>query len=93
MLRFLKPNVVGEKTGKQLISIELSKPENQLNDQLIEIGSTTRRQAFKKLKPGKQKGPIMDMRKLYQAATNYFTSHHPIGTGIVKDLSCSNLLL
>jgi hypothetical protein len=42
--------------------VELSKPENQLSDQLIEVGETTRKKALKKLKPGQEKGLLLDVR-------------------------------
>ena len=66
MFRFLKADVVGENTGKQLMAVELSKPENQLSDQLIEVGETTHKKATKKLKPGHEKGLLYDVRMFYQ---------------------------
>ena len=91
MFRFLKPGVVGENTGKKLMSVELSKPENQLSDLLIEVGETTRKKALKKLKPGQEKGGLLiDMRKFYQTATKYLMDRLPVGSGIVKDISCLN---
>ena len=91
MFRFLKPGVVGENTGKKLMSVELSKPENQLSDLLIEVGETTRKKALKKLKPGQEKGGLLiDMRKFYQTATMYLMDRLPVGSGIVKDISCLN---
>ena len=90
MFRLLKPGVVGENTGKKLMSVELSKPENQLSDLLIEVGETTCKKALKKLKPGQEKGLLIDMRKFYQTATKYLMDRLPVGSGIVKDISCLN---
>ena len=86
MFRLLKPGVVGENTGKKLMSVELSKPENQLSDLLIEVGETTCKKALKKLKPGQEKGLLIDMRRFYQTTTKYLMDHLPVGSGIVKDI-------
>ena len=93
MFRFLKADVVGENKGKQLMAVELSKPENQLSDQLIEVGETTCKKAMKKLKPGHEKGLHYDVRMFYQTTTKYLMDRLPLGRGIVKDLSCLNPLL
>ena len=93
MFRFLKPGVVGENTGKNLKAVELSKPENQLSDQLIEVGETTRKKALKKPKPGQEKGLLLDVRMFSQTTTKYLMDRLPIGRGIVRDLSCLNPLL
>ena len=93
MFRFLKADVAGENTGKQLMVGELSKPENQLSDQLIEVGETTRKKAKRKLKPGYEKGLLYDVGMFYQTTAKYFMNRLPLGRGIVKDRSCLHPLL
>ena len=93
MFRFLKADVVGENTGKRLMAVELSKPKNQLTDQLIEVGETTCKKATKKLRPRHEKGLRYDVRMFYQTTTKYLMNRLPLGRGILKDLSCLNTLL
>ena len=93
MLRFLKPEPVGEKRGKQLLSVDLSKPENQLSDQNLVVGESTRSSALMKMTPEQQKGPIREMRKFYQTATKYLLGHLPLGREILKDLAVLHPLL
>ena len=93
MLRFLKPEPVGEKQGKQLLSVDLSKPENQLSDQNLVVGESTRSSALMKMKPEQQKGPIREMRKFYQTATKYLLGQLPLGREILKDLTVLHPLL
>lgn len=89
MLRFLKPEVVGDKRDKELLSIDVSKSDNQLSDQMLVIGESTRA----KVKPDQLKVPIKDMRKFYQVATKYLVSRLPLGREILRDLSTLHPLL
>ena len=78
---------------KQLLSVDLSKPEKQLSDQNLVVGESTRSSALMKMKPEQQKGPIREMRKFYQTATKYLLGHLPLGREILKDLAVLHPLL
>ena len=61
MMRFFKQSVVGEKTGKSLLSLDVDNTDNKLkHDREMEIGEPTSK-TLKKLRHVRQKRAIMDM--------------------------------
>ena len=93
MQRFLKASAVDGKSGKGLLSVDISSTQNQLSDSDIEIGAPTKMIALPKLKPDQQKKAIMGMRKFLQVAAKYIFDHFPLHREILKDLVCLHPLL
>ena len=81
LLRFLKPSVIEQKTGKGLLSVDIFKTENQLPLDRIEVGGPTRIIAFKKMKPERQKTAVLHMRSFYQTTAKYLLNNLPLGGG------------
>ena len=77
MMRFLKQSVVGEKTGKYMLSLDVDNLDNRLkHDREMEIGEPTSK-TLKKLREKEQKMAIMDMCSFYRTVTRYLTRHLP----------------
>ena len=77
MIRFPKQSVVGEKTGKSLLYVDVDNTDNRLkHDREIEIGDPTSK-TLKKLRQEQQKRTIMDMCSFCCTATRFLTRHLP----------------
>ena len=89
MLRFMKANVVVDKKGKDLFSIDVKKTDNHLSHKDIDVGHVVR-QKLHLLKSDNQKKIVMDMRSLsfYITACEYLQSHLPLDNTLLQHLSC-----
>ena len=92
MRHFLKADEVEEKTGKKLHLVDVCKSENELPNQMLMIGMSTRT-ASRKMKPEQQKGSIMEMRKYCQNATKHLFNKIPLAKEILKYLTSLHPLL
>ena len=70
MGRFLKTDVVGDKTGGRLLEVDCKDAKNQLPDKSIEIGPTAR-QMLSKISKDQQHSIIKDITSFYIAITEY----------------------
>jgi hypothetical protein len=87
MLCFLKQDVVGEKRGNELISIDLNKTENYLNVKQMDVGQKTRK-AMEKLTVDQQKHQLLGMGRFLIITSEYLKDHFPVNvTPLLKDLS------
>jgi hypothetical protein len=91
--RFIKSDAFGDKTGKELLSVEILKAENKLCDKTIEIGGPTRVALKKQVKKEQHSVPIKAMRQFFEVATQYLMDKLPLGREILKDLASLHPLL
>jgi len=70
MFRFLKKDVVGEKTGKSLIDIKFNDTGNHLPDKEVEIGEEGKRQ-LSKMPKKLHKSIMKDVKSFYSLVAEY----------------------
>ena len=92
-MKFLKQNVVCEKTGKSQLSLDVDNPDNRLKyDREIKIGEPTSK-TLKKLRREQPKRAIMDMCSLYRTATRYLSRHLTFANELLYDLAVLHSLM
>ena len=85
MMRFLKQSVVGEKTGKSLLSLDVDNTDTRLkHDREMEIGEPTSK-TLKKLRQEQKKRAIIDMCSFYR--------HIPFANELLYDLAVLHPLM
>lgn len=87
MRRFLKTECFEKKCCSSLEKLYVSKVENHLSDNKVELGEETRKTSST-LKYDKQKLPVLAMKKFYQTVVTYFKTKLPINCELLKDLKC-----
>ena len=90
LLRFIKPEVVDGKHGRDLASISTNS-NHQLTDKDLDIGDGTRK-ALAVLKPDQQRSPLLAMRAFFVSAITHLQSRLPLNNNVLKDLGCFNPL-
>ena len=91
MLRYVKPDLVGSKSGRELIDIRHMDVANQLSDDLVVIGDKTRTQ-LTKLKPDAQHRILISIRNFYTTVVKYLLDKFPLSNVLLQDLGCLNPL-
>ena len=86
MLRFLKSDSVGNWRGAEIQKIGLEKKENQVFDEEIVNGESTRTLAFKKIRLETWIRPIDKIRKFCQRVTKYLIKNQPLNKKIFENL-------
>jgi len=89
MLRYVKADVVGSKSGRELINIRHKVVTNQLSDDLIVVGYETRRH-LNKLKTDAQHHILLSIRNFYTTVVSYLLDS--LSNGLLQDLGCLNPL-
>lgn len=87
MGRYVKVEVLKDKTGKSLKDIKHTEISNQLSDIDIVIGESTR-SLMKKLDHGERKRVFLGVRKFYGTAVQYLLSHFPFESDLLENLGC-----
>ena len=92
MFRFIKKDVVGEKSGKRLLDIGIDDMGNHLPDKEVEIGEAGRQQLSKMAK--EQHQLIMkNVKKFYTVVAEYLVGHLPLGNELLNNLQFLHPLL
>ncbi|KAH3881244.1 hypothetical protein DPMN_005168 [Dreissena polymorpha] len=87
MLRFVKQDAVGNKTGGELKNIDVFESKNRLELKNMEIGAPTEKE-LSVIDSGKQKTHLYDLRKFYQAVASYLQTKLPLSDDVLRSLLC-----
>ena len=85
MGRFLKTHVLGEKEGKHLLTIDYSKPDNQLSMSQMEVGEKLDQLCPSCLMTNRR--ALLGMKQFYVDATNYLIGHLSSDNKLLRDVS------
>jgi hypothetical protein len=85
MLRYVKADVVGSKSGRELIDVKHKDVKNHLSDDLVVIGNETR-QMLKKLHVDVQHRILVTIRNFYQTVVSYLLDKFPLSNDFYKTL-------
>ena len=88
MLRFLKTDVVGNKTGRELQNINVRDVNNMLPLEQVEIGAATKQAMTKMVKVEQHKGLLMEMRNFFTCCTEYMQKNLPLDNGFLTAVVC-----
>jgi hypothetical protein len=91
MLRYVKTDLVGSKSGRELIEIRHKDVTNQLSDDLVVVGDETRKH-LSKLKTDDQHRILLSIRNFYTTVVSYLLDNFPLSNGLLQDLGCLNPL-
>ena len=93
MMSFAKQSIVGEKTGRSMLSLDLDNSDNRLkHDREIDSGEPTSK-TLKRLRQEQQKMAIMDMFSFYQTATKVSDWASTLAKDLLHDLIVHPLML
>ena len=92
MGRFLNSQALKDKEGKHLLTVDYSKPDNQLSISQMEMGEKTR-SALSKLPSDQQKKALRGIKQFYVGTTKYRIGHLPIDNKLLRDVSFLHPLL
>lgn len=87
MLRFIKFDVVGEKSGRQLTMIDAHERQNLMDIESMEIGADTQK-TLSNIDKGRQKTQRIEMLQFYQAVTSYLQTRLPLNDMLVRSVQC-----
>lgn len=87
MLRFVKTDVVGSKSGDELAKVDVKELKNLRSLDDIEIGEATR-QSMKKVKPEQHKAVLLDIRQFFTITTQYLMKNLPLSNTVLQDVQC-----
>jgi len=92
MMRFLKPEVVQDKVGEDLLIIDINKADNNLPAADVEIRISTST-ALQEVKAQTWKTIWMDIKAFYVKVAEYFLSRYPLDNKLLKYLACLHLMV
>ena len=87
MLRFIKFDVVGEKSGQQLANLDVQSSENLLDISNVEIGGDTQKTLLD-VDKAKQKMQKLEMLQFYKAVTSFLQTRLPLNDKLVRSMQC-----
>ena len=94
MMKFPIQSVVGEKTGKSLLSLDVDNTNNRLKyDREMEISEPISKTLKKLRREPQQRAIIMDMCCFYCTASRYLTRHLPFANELLYDLAVHHPLM
>jgi len=85
----VKKDVVAEATGTQICSIDVHDLKMCEDISNMEVGGLSP-ETLSKLDAGKKKSVLLDIRKFYQAVTEYLQKKLPLKSPLVKYAQCLN---
>ena len=85
MGRFLKSQVLEDKVGKHLLTVDCTKADHQLPISQMKVGEKTR-SALSKLSSDQQKIPLQGMKQFYMGTTKYLIGHLPINNKLLRNV-------
>ncbi|KAJ8035508.1 hypothetical protein HOLleu_19214 [Holothuria leucospilota] len=86
MNQFLKKDVLEGKRLRDLLQLDLSKPDVQCLDQDLEVGESAKK-ALAKLTVDQRKIPLHGMRSFLQVTTKYLMNKLPLHNVFLRDLN------
>lgn len=89
MRRFLRADIVNNKTWAELSQIDLDASQSFLDTKEIEIGEKTRLE-LRKLKHDQRKLPLLQMKKFFCAVVKYLVKKLPMNVTLLKCLHVLN---
>ena len=87
MLRFVKQDAIGNKSGRKLKNIDVDDSKNLLELHDMEIGADTEK-TLSVLDSGKRKTQLYDIRKFYQAVAIYLQTRLPLNDDVIRSIQC-----
>ena len=87
MLRFVKQDAIGNKSGRKLKNIDVDDSKNLLELHDMEIGADTEK-TLSVLDSGKRKTQLYDIRKFYQAVASYLQTRLPLNDDVIRSIQC-----
>ena len=86
MLRFIKTDVVGTRSGKELCDINVRDTKNlwELTD--VEIGQAIQKALNTLIKKEQHKRLLMEMRSFFMCSVEYLQKSLPLGNRLLSDL-------
>jgi endonuclease IV len=87
LLRFIRSECVGNKSGNELKEIDVRSAANLRPLSEMDIGENTK-QTLATVKQEKHKGLLMDMQHFYKTCAESLRSSLPLASTLLQDLHC-----
>ena len=87
MLRFLKADVVTNKDGKTLMTVDVRKAENQLDLEKMNVGVEVTK-LLKKCRKDQKEGYLKEMQEAFCKMTEHLQNKLPLDSTFLKDMIC-----
>ena len=86
MRRFLKPEIVNEKNGKEILQIDVASKSNQLPLNKVNFGTSTRNEANKMKSSIRKEELLENFQSGFVKLTKYLQGHLPLDSQLLMSL-------
>ena len=87
MSRFIEPQHYQNKSGEQLVDVDVTARQNQLKDEDLIVGEMTTNK-LKKMDHGEKKRFYLSVRKFYSTLVKYLITRFPLRNEFIRSVRC-----